>query len=346
LEEGLPGIPNMKEFDYFHEMIAHEEMGRLGLPSYVDGIRAGYVIGASPVWKFGPEWMKKEIGIPVVRGEKRICLAISEPFAGSDVAGLKTTATKSPCGEYYIVNGTKKWITGGVFADYFCTAVRTGKGGAGGISMLLIPRVEGVNTKPIKTSYSSCAGTSYITFENVKVPVKYRLGEENKGFALVMYNFNHERWFIIAGFIATMRYTIEESMKWAQQRKVFGKTLMESPVIRMKFAKIISELESVYSWLESITFQMTQMTQEEYNLRLGGQIALLKFQCTRIAHSIADDTTQIFGGRGITKTGMGKNIERFERTYKYAAILGGSEEIMADLGIKQAMRGFPKGARL
>jgi alkylation response protein AidB-like acyl-CoA dehydrogenase len=112
LEEGLPGISDLKEFDYFHELIAHEEMGRLGVPSYVDGIRAGYVIGAAPIWNFGPDWMKKEIGIPVVRGEKRICLAISEPFAGSDVAGLKTTATKSDCGNFYIVNGTKKWITG------------------------------------------------------------------------------------------------------------------------------------------------------------------------------------------------------------------------------------------
>jgi alkylation response protein AidB-like acyl-CoA dehydrogenase len=118
----------------------------------------------------------------VLRGEKRICLAITDPDAGSDVAGLTCTAKKSPCGKFYLVNGTKKWITNGMFCDYFCTAVRTGDQGIFGISMLLIERSEGVVTKPIKTSYSSAAGTAYITFENVKVPVENLLGVENQGF--------------------------------------------------------------------------------------------------------------------------------------------------------------------
>jgi len=147
LENGLPGLDNVEEFDLFHELIAHEEMSRLGVASYVDGIRAGYVIGAAPVWMFGPDWMKKEVGIPVIRGQKRIALAITEPFAGSDVAGVKTTAVLSKDGTHYIVNGTKKWITNGTFADYFVTAVRTGRKGAGGMSMLLIPRCDGVTTR-------------------------------------------------------------------------------------------------------------------------------------------------------------------------------------------------------
>ena len=86
--------------------------------------------------------MKKEILPEVLAGRKRIALAITEAFAGSDVAGLRTTAEKSPCGKFYIVNGTKKWISSGTFADYFVTAVRTGGEGAAGVSMLLIPRVE------------------------------------------------------------------------------------------------------------------------------------------------------------------------------------------------------------
>lgn len=94
-----------------------------------------------------------------------MALAISEPYVGSDVANIKTTAVKSADGKYYIVNGVKKWITTGHFADYFSTAVRTDKG----ISMLLIGRSEGLETKLIKTSYSTSAGTAYVTFENASI---------------------------------------------------------------------------------------------------------------------------------------------------------------------------------
>jgi len=126
-------------------------------------------------------------GVYDVRG---ICLAITEAFAGSDVARLRTTAAKTPDGKHYIVNGTKKWITNGVFCDYFVTGVQTDKG----LSVLLIERGEGVETKPIKTSYSPAAGTAFITFDNVKVPASNLLGKENKGIYVILSNFNHERW--------------------------------------------------------------------------------------------------------------------------------------------------------
>merc|ERR1719262_1401153 len=104
--------------------------------------------------------MRQTIFPQLVRGEKWSCLAISEPFAGSDVASIKATAQKTPDGQHYIVNGVKKWITEGMYADYFVTAVRTGGAGAGGISMLMIKRDETVQTKTIKSKYSSAAGTA------------------------------------------------------------------------------------------------------------------------------------------------------------------------------------------
>jgi alkylation response protein AidB-like acyl-CoA dehydrogenase len=144
------------------------------------------VIGLPPVLNFGSPELKKKVIPEVLSGKKYIALAISEAFAGSDVAGLQCTATKSADGQYYIVNGTKKWITNGTFADYFSTGVRTDKG----LSVLLIERGEGVETKPIKTSYSPAAGTAYITFDNVKVPVGNLLGKENKGLQVILSNFN------------------------------------------------------------------------------------------------------------------------------------------------------------
>ena len=189
----LPGGISGAEFDYFHEMIAHQEIARMGYPGWQDGLGAGFVIGLPVICNFGTPKQQQTVGKEVFLGNKRISLAISEAFAGSDVAGLKTTAVKTADGKHYIVNGTKKWITNGCFSDYFVTAVRTGGKGAGGISLLLIERGPGVNTEKIKTSYAGSAGTAFITFDDVKVPVENLLHKENKGFEAIMYNFNHER---------------------------------------------------------------------------------------------------------------------------------------------------------
>lgn len=353
----IPGIELEKtlgvkpsEFDAFHEQIAHEEMGRLSSPAYTDGIGAGFCIGAPPILHFAPPHIRDKVMPELLRGEKRICLAISEPAAGSDVGGMLTTAVKTPDGKHYIVNGIKKWITNGHFADYFTTAVKTGEG-KNGFSMLFISRDMGVVTKPIKTTYSSCAGTALVIFDNVMVPVENLMGmgnkgQEGQGFALVMYNFNHERWFIVAQFLAACRVPIADCFKWANQRMAFGKPLLEQPVLRQKLARMAGAVESAHSMLENVTYQMNTMPYKEQSLKLGGPIALLKFQATRTGTLVADESVQMFGGRGITRTGMGMNVERFMKTYKYASILGGSEEVLADLAVRQQMRGDAMKARL
>lgn len=222
----LGGI-SPEEFDYFHEMITHQELTRIGNPGFRDSLSSGLVIGLPPVMNFAKKPIRDKVMHEVLNGQKRICLAISDPNAGSDVAGLTCTAKLSECEKYYIVNGTKKWITNGTFCDYFVTAVRTGDEGIFGVSMLLIERSEGLVTKPIKTSYSAAAGTAYITYTDVKVPVENLLGEENRGFEIIMSNFNHERWMIATGILYGIRLITEQCMMWANQREVFGKKLVE-----------------------------------------------------------------------------------------------------------------------
>lgn len=200
--------------------------------------------------------------------------------------------------------------------------------------------------KKIKTSYSGAAGTAFITFDNVKVPVTNLLGKENRGFECIMYNFNHERWLIIAGVNRGSREIISDCFKWSMQRRVFGKRLIDQPVIRLKLAEMVAQLESVQSWFENLTYQMTKMSYNEQAQKLAGPIALCKYQSTRVATLISDHAVQIFGGRGITRTGMGNRVEHFQRTFKFGAVLGGSEEIMADLGMKQAIKYYPPHARL
>ncbi|GAA6000530.1 hypothetical protein JCM10207_008056 [Rhodosporidiobolus poonsookiae] len=334
----LPGDFKGEEYNYFHELIVNQELIRGGARGYADGMQGGMVIGLPPVMNFGSDKLKKEIIPEVLAGRKFISLAITEAFAGSDVAGLRTTAKKTPDGKHYIVNGTKKWITNGHFSDYFSTAVNTGNG----LSMLLIPRGEGVDTKLIKTSYSTTAGTAYITFDNVKVPVENLLGKEGKGLFVVLSNFNHERWVMCTGSVAGSRMAVEEVMKWAHQRQAFGKPLMTQAVVRAKIADMIAKVEGLQAYLENITYQMCHMSYAEQADMLAGPIGLLKYSCTKAAGQIADDAVQIFGGRGITQGGMGGFIEMFRRTQKFDALLGGAEEVLADLGVRQASRKMPK----
>lgn len=335
----LGGVVKPEEYDYFHDLVQCQEISRTGARGFNDGNLAGMSIGLSAVIAWcKDDALRDRINDEVLSGRKKICLAITEAFAGSDVAGLRTTAEKTADGKHWIINGTKKWITNGMFSDYFVTACRTKKG----FSVILVPRDESVETKPIKTSYSPAAATTYIQFTNTKVPVGNLLGEEDKGFIVVMSNFNHERWMMCCNVIRTMRTITEECLKWGNQRIVFGKKLVEQPVIRQKLAKMISHCEANQAWLEQITYQMCNMTYAQQSKALGGPIGLLKSFATRSAHEIADEAVNIFGGRGITQTGMGSAVEQFHRTYKFDAILGGTEEILADLGVRQALKEMPK----
>jgi alkylation response protein AidB-like acyl-CoA dehydrogenase/predicted heme/steroid binding protein len=328
-----------EEFDFFHEMILLENMQRMGLRGTSDGLYGGLTIGLPAVIAYGRSPVHAQAVKEVLSGEKRICLCVSEPYVGSDVADIHCTATKTPDGKFYIVNGVKKWITSGYFADYFTTAVRTGGKGVGGISMILIPKGEGVETKAIKTSYSASAGTCHVFFENVKVPVENVLGKENHGFKIIMSNFNHERWSMIVSAQRYSRLAVEECIKWANQREVFGQKLIKQPVIRQKLAHMVARLEAVQAWLEQITFQMCK---DGYrNKKVASAISLCKMECTRVAHMIADESVQIFGGRGITRTGMGRVIENFQRTIKFSAILGGAEEILGDMAIRMETKNLP-----
>jgi len=342
----IPGGVKPEEFDYFHEMIMHQEVGRLGRPGFIDSLGTGWLISAPAVYNFGTEEMRRTVGPQLLRGDKWSCLAISEPFAGSDVAALRTTAQKTPDGKHYIVNGIKKWITEGMYSDYFVTAVRTGAQGNKGMSMLLIERGPGLETKQIKTTYSKCCGTALVIYNNCKVPVENLMGKEGDGFKQVMYNFNHERWLIVNNLWGQARGALAETVMWSHQRSIFGKKLIDQPVIRNKLANAATNLESVQCYIEAVTYDMVHSKGGAVGPRLAGPIAMLKLKATRSAWQIADDCVQVFGGRGITCTGMGAKVEGFKNYCKYAAVYGGSEEIMAELSVKQAMKVYPQHAKL
>eukprot|EP01125_Pyxidicula_operculata_P013465 TRINITY_DN446_c0_g2_i6.p1 TRINITY_DN446_c0_g2~~TRINITY_DN446_c0_g2_i6.p1 ORF type:complete len:529 (+),score=122.42 TRINITY_DN446_c0_g2_i6:1-1587(+) len=327
-----------EQFDAFHLLILLDELCRTGSYAASIGWHAGLDIGLPPVIVFGSEQLKDKIVGPCIRGEKVICLAITEPGAGSDVAQIATEARKTPDGKHYIVNGEKKWITNGIYADYFTTAVRTGGPGRGGISLLVIERGPGVTTRQMSCTGLTASGTTFVSFENVLVPVENVLLKENEGFKCIMYNFNHERMGCNISANRFARVCYEEAFKYALKRETFGKKLIEHAVIREKLAHMLRMIESTQALIEHVTFQLTKMSHDEAAFYLGGITAIMKSQATQTFEFCSREAAQIFGGLSFTKGGQGAKVERLWREARVYTIFAGSEEIMLDLGVRQAVR--------
>ncbi|KAJ3347482.1 hypothetical protein HDU83_002081 [Entophlyctis luteolus] len=346
-----------EEFDGFHSVIAIlptfsvylfivllqlvvcDEFCRTGSGGISWGLFGGMGIGLPPIIHFGTPEMKRRVIPQVLSGEKFICLAITEPYAGSDVANLRCEAKKTPDGKHYILNGEKKWITNGVFADYFTVACRTGSDGMSGLSLLLVERtMPGVSTRQMNCSGVWASGTSYVTFEDVKVPVENLIGKENKGFKCIMFNFNNERMGIAMQATRFARVCYEDAMKYAHKRKTFGKLLIDHPVIRNKFAHMARQIEATHAWMEVLIYQSMTMDPDLQMLKLGGPIALLKAQSTQTFEYCAREAAQIFGGLAYSRGGQAERVERLYREVRAYAIPGGSEEIMLELGIRQSLK--------
>lgn len=288
----------------------------------------------------------------ILQGQKRISLAITEPSAGSDVRNITTTAEKTPDGKHYIVNGEKKWITNGIFSDYFCAAVRTGGPGAEGLSFLLIDRhLPGINCRKIEIGAGKLSATTYITFEDVKVPVEYLIGNEGGGFRFIMSNFNHERIWIVFQALRGARTCLEDAFAWALKREVFGQTLISQPVVRHKLGICGKKVDALQAWAEQIVYELDHLSEKDGNRLLGGTTALLKVEAGMVGKYVADECVKIMGGLGLTKTGQGARIEAISRGVIGLIVPGGSEDVMIDLGVREALklskaRGVTSSSRL
>lgn len=311
--------------DIFFNIVAYEELARCGAGGLAATLMV-HSIGLPPVAKFGSEAMKNEVVPQVLAGEKVISLAITEPSGGSDVANLQTTARKE--GDHYIVNGSKIFITGGMRADYFTTAVRTGDDGPSGVSLILIPSdLPGITRTALKEKQGWwCSDTAVIYFDNVKVPAENIIGKENFGFAAIVGNFNAERLALAAGSIAAARVCIEEAYQWAIERKTFGKPLSKHQVIAHKFAEMVRKVNASQAYMDNCAWQM-----HTGNAR-AADIALLKVQATLTMEFCAREAMQILGGMSYMRD---SRTERIYREVRVMAIGGGSEEIMRDLASRQ-----------
>jgi len=154
----------------------------------------------------------------------------------------------------------------------------------------------------------------------------------------MMKNFNHERFSICCQTNRFSRICLEESLKFSNKRKTFGKKLIEHPVIRLKIAEMSRLVEATHAWLETLAYNIDTMTKMESDMKLGGATALAKVQCTKVFEYCAREAAQIFGGLSYSRGGQGEKVERLNREVRAMAVPGGSEEILLDLGIRQSAK--------
>jgi acyl-CoA dehydrogenase len=305
-------------------VILSEELARCGAGGVPASLFSNY-IGAPPIQRGGSNEAKAEILPAMLSGEAICALAITEPSGGSDVANLTATAVRD--GEYYVVNGSKTFITSGMRADYVTTAVRTGGPGAGGVSLLVIPsELDGFSRTPLDKMGWWASDTATLYFDGCRVPAKYLLGAENGGFGLIMENFNYERLFMIAGMTQASRVCFDEALAWARDRQTFGSRLADHQVIRHKLVDMDRRINATKAWLEQLAWRINQGDAP------AAELAECKVQASLTMEFCAREAAQILGGASYLR---GNPVERIYREVRVNAIGGGSEEIMRDLAARQ-----------
>jgi acyl-CoA dehydrogenase len=311
--------------DAFMRAIYAEEIskcGATGIPADL-GARS---ISVGPVHALGNEQIKQRMLPAVLRGEQGASLAITEPSGGSDVASLKTRATRA--GDHYVIDGAKTFITGGMRSQWFVVAARTGGEGLGGLSLFLVEADRpGFSRQALQRKMGWwCSDTASLFFDGCRVPVGNRLGDENRGFIAVMQNFNYERFFMAAQALGMMKACLEDAIAWARERTTFGKRLVEHQVIRHKLADMSARIDATEALIRNIAWSINEGEMPV------AEISKAKFFATGNLQFCANEAMQILGGAGFLRGGR---IERIYREVKVMAIGGGSEEILHDLAARQ-----------
>ena len=328
---GLLGIGHPIEFggsgeqDVFLKVAASEELMRSGSGGFVASL-GSLDIGLPPVWRMGSEALKQRIVPQVLAGEKIIALAITEPSGGSDVANLKTRAVRD--GDYYVVNGSKTFITSGARADYYTVAVRTGEAGFGGVSLLLIEKgtpgfTVGRNLKKMGWWASD---TAELFFQDCRVPVENLLGPENSGFFTIMANFQAERLSLAIMATMTAQLALEQCLAYVKERTTFGKPLSKHQVIRHKLAEMATQVNVAREYTYRCAARM------QAGESAIAEVSMAKNFATSVSTMVTDEAVQIFGGMGYMRESL---VERLYRDNRILSIGGGTHEIMNEIIAKQ-----------
>ncbi|OEZ28456.1 acyl-CoA dehydrogenase family protein [Variovorax boronicumulans] len=334
---GLLGLNKPEAFggaglDYSFAMAFAEGLGHIscgGVPMAI-GVQTDMCTPA--LSRFGSDELRREFLVPAIAGDTVGCIGVSEPGAGSDVAGLKTYAKKD--GDDYLITGQKMWITNSLQADWMCMLVNTSEGPVHrNKSLVMVPmNLPGIEkAKKIRKIGMDSSDTGLIYFDNVRVPQRYRIGEEGQGFVYQMQQFQEERLWCAASSLAPMDDCITQTIEWAQQRQMFGATLADQQWVQFKLAELKTEVEA----LRALTYRACDLhVKGEDVLELA---SMAKLKTGRLTRQVADTCLQFWGGMGFT---LENRVSRLYRDGRLGSIGGGADEVM--LGILAKTMGIAK----
>jgi citronellyl-CoA dehydrogenase len=334
---GLLGLTKPEAYggaglDYSYALAMAEALGHIDCGAIPMAIGVQTDMATPALARFGSDELRREFLAPAIAGDMVGCIGVSEPGAGSDVASIKSHARKD--GDDYVITGQKMWITNSLQADWMCMLVNTSDGPQHrNKSLVIVPmHLPGIEkAQKIRKIGMHASDTGLIYFDEVRVPQRYRIGEEGHGFMYQMMQFQEERLWAAASCLQSLANCIQWTVDWAQERQLFGATLADQQWVQFKLAEMKTELEC----LRALTHQAcAQYMQGKDVLELA---SMAKLKAGRLNRLIPDGCLQFWGGMGFT---LENKVSRMYRDGRLGSIGGGADEVM--LGIIAKTMGVAK----
>lgn len=308
--------------DLFYMVILLEELQKIKSSGFAAAIWAHVYLAMTHLNAEGDERIKKEYLVPSIAGEKIGALCISEPFGGSDVAGMRTNAIKK--GDKYIINGSKTFITNGVYADYYVVAAKTDPAlGNKGISIFLMDTSsKGISATKLDKLGWRASDTAEIAFDNVEVPLENLMGEENKGFAYIMQHFALERLIMAINAHARAEYALDYTIDYMSSREAFGTTINKFQALRHALVEHATEVEhcKIFNYAA-----VARLDKGEYVVK---EATMAKLKSTKVADETIYSCLQMLGGYGYMEE---YPLARLFRDSRLGPIGGGTSEILKEI---------------
>jgi citronellyl-CoA dehydrogenase len=321
--------------DYSYSVVMAEALGHISCGALPMAIGVQTDMATPALARFGSAALCEEFLAPAISGKAVACIGVSEPHAGSDVSAIKTTARKD--GDDYIINGGKMWITNSLQADWMCLLANTSEGAAHkNKSLIVVPmNTPGITrAKKIRKIGMMASDTGVIHFDDVRVPQRFRIGEEGMGFTYQMMQFQEERLWAAANAIQGLMNCIDQTIEYTRERKAFGKSVLDNQVVHFTLAELKTEVEC----LRALTYMATEHYVAGKDVTEWASMAKLK--AGRLLRSVPDACLQYWGGMGYT---WDNPVSRLYRDGRLASIGGGADEVMLGI-ISKYMHTLPMRA--
>jgi alkylation response protein AidB-like acyl-CoA dehydrogenase len=310
------------DLDIFYTVIFLEELQKINSGGFAAAMWAHTYLALTHLSKEGSEAIKEKYLAAGISGKMIGCLCISEPFGGSDVAGMRSTAEKK--GDKYILNGSKTFITNGVYADFMVVAAKTDpEKGNKGISMFVVDsKTPGISTSKLDKLGWRASDTAEIAFDNVEIPAENLMGGENNGFSFIMQHFALERLIMGVNAHARSEYALDYTMQYMSEREAFGKTIDRYQALRHRVAEMASEIEMCKEFNYSVA---RRLDDGQYVVK---EASMSKLLSTKMADEVIYDCLQYLGGYGYMED---YPLARLSRDSRLGPIGGGTSEILKEV---------------